>query len=308
MSYRWNIVVSGLIAAGLIAGCSSGDPLSEPRDAGDDDATVLETSYGALSAQVQPRTESEQGPVDIQAQFLDARGVAVESALQALEVWVPHRGLEQGECRRIERMDRVSADHQPVSLHLIDVGDIVVETTQQAMSIQPRQMPDLLSSFYGVIYGSEFSRGDDDAAVGYHPGELYRFSADGSSGVGGFDVAMEAPRPMVLVAANGEEIEHGQTVTVSSHQDLELVWESRSDESGEVFIDLAEGGVADSARIQCRTDDDGAFSVPSDQLGQFGDDARMEVRRVHRTGVDMEGLDDAEFYFATTDRIRLHLR
>ncbi len=304
------IVISGVLAAGLMAACSSQDALSEGA-ADADEASVVEERYGALSAEfVYPRSTDDEG-VDVQAQFLDARGVPVDSALEALEVWMPRRGLEMESCQLSTGSASAPAGHEPVSLHLLDVGEIDVMSPQDTLTLEPRRLPDLLSSFYGVVYGSEWSDLGARDFVEYYPGSDYRFIAPGSAQAGAFDVTLQAPDPIVLLAANGEEIRDETVLSVAADEALELVWASDDGvwSTEEVFIDLSAGYGPDQTRIQCRARDHGAFSVSASrlrELSQFSDEVDLEIRRVRSGEAAIEGLDKVDFYFATTDKIELH--
>lgn len=307
-------IASGLLLTALTVGCSSGDTLAEPS-VQSVDGEVVEERYGALLAEfVYPREWGAE-TVEVQAQFLDARGVAVESALDALEVWMPRRGLEMADCQFAA--PAAPAGHgtessEPVSLHLLDVGDITVVSPQERLELPPRRLPDLLSSFYGVVYGSEWSWDGEDNWVDYYPGVAYRFSAPGTSRVGGFDLWLNAPEPILLAAANGDELRDRSSVDVEGGQDLELIWDvSGFDDAGvEVFIDLVAGYGPERTRLQCRADDNGAFTVPSSMIRAFQAQGQvdLELRRVRRSEVAVDGLDSAHFHFVTTDRVELRFQ
>lgn len=308
MAQPQKLLLSSLLAVGLVAGCSPGDPIAEQqRDAGDDDSTVTQERYGALAAEV-TSSARQTGDVDVQAQFLDARGVDVESALQALEVWAPRRGLETGECRVDGVDDAAGDDGVPVSLHLLDVGDIEVQGPGDEAHLEPRQLPDLLSSFYGVVYGSEWGQSPVETSLNYQPGEPYRFQAPGAGETGAFDVTLQAPRQVVLAAANGQPIDDREAVTLQRGEDLELVWETRGTEEGEVFVDVAVGSIPYGTRVQCRSDDDGALTIPADTLSNFEQSTDLQLRRVHRTTSAVDGLEEVDFYFSTTDDVELRFR
>ena len=297
----------GWLATALIAGCSAGDPLaSEQGDAGDD--TVSQSSYGALTAQfVYPRAVDE-GGVEIQAQFVDARGVAIEPALEALEVWMPRSGVEVGDCQLRRHGDDISdgAD-EPAQLRLHDLGDITVESPKEQMTMEPTHLPDLLGSFYGVVYETQRR----DFFVDYYPGGQYRFAAPGSEETGPFDAAVGAPDPIAVVGANGVEIRDETYMGVGSDEKLELVWttaDSVSAGQDEVFIDLSTGYGPNHVRVQCRAEDDGAFAVPSSMLHEISrvsDSADLELRRLRRGQTSVEGFESVDVNFATKDRVEL---
>ncbi len=295
----------GLLALLFVAAaCSTEDGLGDvSADAGE--PTHLHERHGALVADfTYPRSWDGDG-LNVQAQFLDARGVAVESALQALEVWSPAPGLGLSDCvvTPLDRQPRASSE--PVSLRLLDVGEIEIDAPEGHLYLAPRRLPDLLSAFYGVVYGSEWSSPFDGDLLEYYPGSTYRFSAPGSSLAGGFDVTLRAPEPMVLLAANGEELRGGY-LDHDSQQDLELVWEIDGADDVEIFIDVSPGYGPDQPRLQCRTPDTGAFTVPASMLSDLrGHPLDLEIRRVRRVTTAVDGLDEAHFFFTTTDRVEL---
>lgn len=306
-SYQ-NIVCATLMAA-VAVGCSSHDALSE-TEPNEEEETVVEERYGALSAEyVVPRAPGDDW-VDVQAQFLDARGVPVESALEALEVWMPRRGLEADVCETVNADATPPTARERVSLHLLDVGQLEIVSPREEVVLEARRLPDLLSSFYGVVYGTEWSDGASDHFVEYYPGSEYRFAAPGSVQTGGFDITVEAPDPIVLMAANGNEIRDQRSLSVDPAEALELVWASDGApwDGDEVFIDLSAGFGPDQVRVQCRTHDDGAFTISASELrelSEFSGEVDLELRRVRRAQTEVEGLEQVDVQFATTDKIEL---
>ncbi len=286
--------------------------MTDRSEAGDD-APVVETRYGAVAIEAIEPSSGDGAELDVQAQFLDARGVAIGPALDALEVWGLPRGLEEGECRRVDGAVDSSDNLPSATLHLLDVGDIeITSPVDDRLSLQARQLPDLLNSFHGVVYGSQWSGDDPSEGLDYRPGESYRLTAPGSAEAGGFDVTLQAPPPVVLAAANGQPIYDRDHIAVDpNRQGLELVWETDGNEDGEVIVELAMGTGPYDARLQCRSVDSGALTVPADrlqQLGSRGERATLTLRRVHRRHQAVDGLDDVDFYFATSDDIDVYLR
>lgn len=305
------IIMIGSLAAGFLAGCSSSDPLSG-EDSGADDDAVLEQSYGAVTAEFSyPRSGDEKG-VDVQAQFVDARGVAIAPALEALEVWMPQSGLETGACRFLHYGADEGTDDAPALLHLHDIGDIDVESPKEQITVEPTRLPDLLGSFYGVVYSTEWSDDRSDGFLEYYPDGEYRFQAPGSEKAGALDVELQSPDPVVLMAANGQRIRDETTMAIDVDDELELVWTSEGgiDGGDEVYIDLSTGYGPEHARVQCRARDLGAFSVPRSELrelSRLGDRIDLELRRVRRGETSVDGLEHVDVHFATTDRITLEV-
>ena len=305
MNLRRRNNLSALMALILFgAACSTEDGLGEGATSAAAEPVMAER-HGSLVAEfVYPRSWESDG-VSIQAQFLDARGVSVESALQALEVWTPVASLERADCVMLP-LERTRSS-EPVSLSLLDLGELEVVAPEGAFYLPPRRLPDLLSAFYGVVYGSEWTVGLDRELLDFYPGAIYGFSAPGSALAGGFDVALRAPEPIVLIALNGEEV-RGTGQELGGARDLELVWEPDGAADVEVYIDVATGFGPDQPRLQCRTADTGAFTVPEALVGSLlerGQAVDLELRRVRRVEAPVEGLDAAEFLFSTMDRVEL---
>ena len=295
-------------AAVFLWGCTPEEALLETSSA-PEPGEVLEERRGALVAEfIYPRSWGGEG-VEVQAQFLDARGVDVESALEALEVWIPRQGLEEGDCQVV--MPRGPASGDSMSLHLLNLGPIFIESPDERLELPPRRFPDLLSSFHGVVYGSEWSWERDVNLVEYYPGAVYSFSAPGSANAGGFDVELVAPDPMIVVAVNGEELNGAQRLRFAPDEEVELIWESEDFTRGDVYIDLIAGPGARSPRLQCRASDQGAFVLPGDLIKAVvgtRQGAELALRRVHSHRASVDGLDETDFYFLTTDRLQVQLQ
>ncbi len=307
MVIRSHIIASCALMV-LLSACSSGDPLGDSESERSDEAQ-LEERYGALSVEyVYPRMGADEG-LRIKAQFLDIRGVAIESALEALEVWKPRRVLKMGECLITGGESARGSGKEVGSLHLLDVGDIGVSSPRDKVLLEPRRLPDLLSSFYGVVYSSEWGDEGVQRDIDYYPGVTYGFQARGTSQAGSFSFSLIAPEPMVLLAADGVELRDRATITTGVDDPLELVWNSDGgDTTAEVFIDLTTGFGPDQTRVQCRADDQGAFAVPADllrHLRDLEDGLDLELRRVHRDRISVDGLDEVDVFFATSDRVEL---
>lgn len=303
-------IAAGALALVLLMGCSDEEPGAEIGAPVEDPFTET-VRYGALTAEfLYPRAWESEG-VAVQAHFMDARGVAVGPALDALEMWRPIRGLRSGSCEQV-LASRAPMSDGAASLHLLDVGAIAVEAPVADASLPPRRLPDLLNAFYGVVYGSEYSWESDAELLDYFPGATYRFAAPGGPLAGAFDVTLQAPDPMVLVGLNGQELRDQAGAEVDGERPVELVWDVAANPSqSDVYIDISAGYGPDRLRVQCRTGDDGAFSVPQASLAPLWQEAgtlEMVVRRVRHQPVQLEGLDETDFFFTTADRFELSQR
>jgi len=303
-------IAASALALALMMGCSDEEPGAE-IGAPVEDQFTQEVRYGALTAEfLYPRAWESEG-VEVQAHFMDARGVAVGPALDALEMWTPVRGLRPGSCERVDGR-RAPLSSETASLHLLDVGPIAVQAPVADANLPPRRLPDLLNAFYGVVYGSEYTWESEGQLLDYFPGATYRFAAPGGPLAGAFDVSLEAPDPMVLVGLNGQELRDQPGAVVDGSLPVELVWDvAVNPQVTDVYIDVSAGYGPDRLRVQCRTGDDGAFSVPQASLAPLWDEAgtlEMVVRRVRHQQVELDGLNETDFFFTTADRFELSRR
>ncbi|MBA2663347.1 MAG: hypothetical protein H0U74_13750 [Bradymonadaceae bacterium] len=294
-----------MVVFGLLAACSAEETLPQIVD----DVTSIEEErrVGSLLAQFKhPRGERDEG-LTVHAQFLDVRGVQLDSALESLEVWTPDVHLDVASCSlRTPARYASTAGADQFRLDLLDVGRIRVEGPAQSIELEARRLPDLLSAFSGVIYGTEQGFGER-RLLDYAPASSYRFSAPGYGVTGGFSVEMFAPEPLHIAEVSRRDVRYHSTARLTLGSDIELGWNmADSGERADIFIDVSTGYGPDRARLKCRAEDDGFFTIPAGMLDQLLDEtATLEVsmRRVHTLNVDIKGLDVSEFIIATTDEI-----
>jgi hypothetical protein len=273
-------------------------------------------SRGSLLAEFE-RTEARTGRVfHLHAQFLDARGVPAETAMQALEVWSFDEALDRDACS-LRRRPAPSSSAGPgrsrsgrVDLELLDVGPITVRGPRRTIRLDGRRLPDLSSTFSGVVYGLDKSEGTTSPRPTYRPGRLYTFEAPGERETGSFRVALRAPPPIELQLPGTSRRSDG-TVVLRRGRALELRWTPARRSNETVFFDVSTGFGPDDLHLKCRLEDDGAFRLPTDVLDQLSSETsslRIALRRVRTKPASIEGLDVSRFTLATVDRRRFLLR
>jgi hypothetical protein len=313
----------GLMAGVLIAGCSTEESL--PQVDVESAAPADETRAGTLLAEyAQPRGDRA-GGVSVHAQFLDVRGVNYETALEALEVWSPEWQLGVDACSlRTHPLRSGSGKHSDsgagdssaapypgdLRLELLDVGPITVRGPHDAIRLDARRLPDLLSAFSGVIYGTEQGFSSQPLRIAYKAGAWYTFGAPGRVGNGDFSVSIRAPRPIRIASVGTHLADEGSEFGVDFAQDIALEWQPTGEYASDdiVFLHISSGFGPDRPRLTCRLDDDGSFSVPAALIEQLSEDSaelELTVRRTNAEMVDIDGLEASEFVFSTVDEVTL---
>src|SRR5690554_7695099 len=309
-----------LLAATWLAACSTEEPL--PQVEVDNPPVAEETRAGTLLAEyASPRAASMSG-VRVHAQFLDVQGIHYARALEALEVWSPDYELDLDACSMHSARAVESGRNGDIRLELLDVGPITVHGPDASIRLEARRLPDLLSAFSGVIYGTEQGPGTEALRVGYRAGAPYDFSAPGQSESAGFAVSMRAPEPIHIMRVGRQEAAHGPRVPVNLGEDLSIEWSPYGEQahrgivgmptfapSGEdVFLRISTGFGPDRPRLSCRIEDDGNFTLPAaliEQLLDDSDELQLSLRRVNARTIEIDGLDAAEFVFSAVDELTL---
>lgn len=297
------------LAAGLfLTACSTEESL--PQLDVDGGQSTTETRAGTLLAEYAQPRGSRSGGVSVHAQFLDVHGVNYATALEALEVWSPAWQLDVDACSMRSDLGVEPQRSDDIRLQLLDVGPITVRGPGEAIRLEARRLPDLLSSFSGVIYGTEQGFGAQPMRIGYEPGARYSFGAPGSPASGGFYVNLQAPEPIRIEAIDGEAAAEGSRFARRFDHDLRVDWRPTASDAT-VFLRVSSGFGPDRPRLTCRVDDDGSFDVPAGLVDQIAGDAgevQLSLRRVNADNVDIDGLDASEFVFSTVDEVTIEDR
>lgn len=294
------------LGAGLLVACANDDVLPQ-IDVDDAHDAVEEQRAGSLLAEFHHPRQWREGGMSVHAQFLDVRGMAVEMAMEALEVWTPDARLEPSTCRiRTPDWSNKTPTQGPLGLHLLDVGPITIDSPTHRLRLDGRRLPDLLGAFYGVLYDMEQGLDAAGDVLAYHPYSLYHFKAPGLVETGGFAVDMIAPEPIQLVGITYRDTSYDGALSLPSGSDLILSWIADESSGMDVYIDVATGVGPDHPRLKCRADDKGTFTIASSVLESFLEDASsvdITIRRVTTNNAAVEGLDEALFIMAATDQV-----
>lgn len=304
-----------LLGASLLlvaAGCSTEKPLPRPDGESADDQT--QRRVGSLLAEFEHQPGEARPEVSLHAQFLDARGVRVEKAFQALEAWSSDPQLDSDACSMHDPQTPPAqqAVDSDLELDLLSVGPITVEGPARRMQLEERRLPDVTDAFSGVVYGmGRTSAPAEGREITYRPTGTYTFRAPGDRSTGGFEVQLRAPRRVQIEAVSGRSGDGARDVRLRRGRDLRIRWNGApSATDSDLFFDIVAGYGPDRPRLKCRLEDDGRFTLPGEVLTQLGGDVsslRLTLRRVRSKDVDIPKLDRAEFYLSATDRVRLQL-
>lgn len=306
ITYRLTAV---LTAAVLAAACSTEEPASPP-DATDRSTTDDEARAGTLLAEyTQPRS-GRSGGLSVHAQFLDIQGVQYDTALEALEVWYPNWNLSPESCDMRAEPSISQAEAGDIRMELLDVGPIDVHGPDEEIELEARRLPDLLSAFSGVIYGTDQSFEAQPLHLGYEPGARYDFDAPGDGDSGDFAVGLRSPQPVRIEAIGEQPVTDDTEVRRDFRSDLAVQWQPEPDDDNAdgFFLHLSSGFGPDQPRMTCRLDDDGSFVIPGalvEQLSKDTSELELALRRVNTESVDVDGLETSEFVFTTLDEVTL---
>jgi len=299
-----------LVAVAFAAGCSTEEPLP-PRD-GDQETTEQSRRIGSLLAEFEDGASGNRRRVQIHAQFLDIQGVDAERARRALEVWSAARELDRDACSLRSTATPAADGGRDMELDLLSVGPIEVEGPERQLQLEARRLPDVVTSFSGVVYGTQGAFGPEEPErLQFKPGEQYTFRAEGDGATGGFRATLEAPEPIRIDHLSGELDGADSEAVLREGSNFRFRWPSAKAGEGDVFFDMTTGHEPDQPHLKCRLEDDGRFSVPADlvsQLARASETLQVSLRRVHSSNVDIPGLQRARFTVSAVDHLTLHVR
>jgi hypothetical protein len=240
-----------------------------------------------------------------------------DTALSALDIWQYPSSLDRDTCaissETTARKQTGSRGGQ-FRMRLLDVGPLRVRTADRDMTLEPRRIPDLSRAFSGVVYGldqtMQTSEPSDGAAapLPYRPGATYQFSAPGGRTTSGFEVALEAPRPLTIESIHNQSGAQ-QWRHLGAESAVSVRWASTSDgkavstqEGNDIFMDVAAAN--GSGHLTCRLTDDGQFTLPSELVEEVAADGSaltFVLRRVQSRQIQIPGLDETRLTMSATD-------
>lgn len=286
MKFYWAILLT------LLAACTADD-------------VDVETP---LPVQVEPVIESAgviwadyalgMSSASVHAQFVRVRGISVEQAMAALDVWMPDTELALDACavRRAPKFE-TGVD---VQVELLNAGPLTIESAFGRAFIEGRHLPDL-GQISGVVYGNDAGYGRDLIVVPYEAGLPYRWALPGGE-IGGVEAQMEAPEVPVVLSGTVFD-----TAKLSQLNDPEFVleWQPPTVGAAGLFLSIATG---DGGAIECRLEDDGTFTLPGallEPLRQNGQGAELVLRRVSVQALEIAGVDHTQLVFGARDSLFL---
>ncbi|MFW5968856.1 MAG: hypothetical protein ACOCV2_15125 [Persicimonas sp.] len=289
-------------------GCSTDE--TTPQREVDRDADADEARAGTLLAEYAQPREGRAGGLSVHAQFIDVQGVSYDEALAALEVWYPDWNLSSETCDLREEPSISQTEADDIRMELLDVGPIDVRGPNEAIELQARRIPDLLSSFSGVIYGTDRSYEDRPLRLGFEPGARYDFDAPGTRHSGDFAVSLHSPQPVRIESIGHRPITDDARRDWDFDTDLTVQWRPEPDDrnADALFLHLSSGFGPDRPSMTCRLEDDGSFAIPGpllEQLSAESNELDLALRRVNTESVDIDGLETSEFVFSTVDEVTI---
>jgi hypothetical protein len=288
-----------IATATLAAACSTDDEIRQ-IDLEEASPSPVEQRAGSVLVEYNPTTSNG---VSVHAQFMDVRGVSVETAFDALDVWTPDGALDRDACS-VRVPPSAGEESEDVRLRMLDVGPIAVSALEHSIRLEGRRVPDL-RTFSGVVYGNEEGFDFDQAFLPFEPEARYAIAAPGGEEAGGFHVTLQAPSVPEIETVSGRYAVDTAPIRLDG-DDLELRW-TVNDPGAALYLDIGPASFrADGPRLRCRLDDDGDFVVPYsilDRISASGTPLSVTLRRadVIKTGIDE--VEDTTFVFAATDQV-----
>jgi hypothetical protein len=264
-----------LVAMGL--GACAVDDAEEVEFA--QESRTLESRVGTFLAEY---SQGSNG-TEIHAQFIVTRGISADQALEALDVWRPYTDLEIDVCA-LSNAQSPSGEER-VSLELLDVGPITVETHDSLAVLEARRLPDIWDGVSGVVYGTERGFDSEVITVPYQLATTYTVSAPGAE-ISGFSVELEAPEVPEII----------------EHDFGSWSWVPAMEPADQMYVEVE--GVDGQGRMVCRVEDDGEFVIPI----QLKEAARVTLRRINVADLRMDGLDKSVAIFSSKNTRTISLR
>jgi hypothetical protein len=304
---RWILMVGWVVLMSTLAACA--ESAETPARGVDEVGEGEVVGSFAMMALAVEEVEGD-AAMDVIAQFVAYAGPGDRWAMQALDMWSPPP-LEWGVDRcelvgGVEGMGEWSKAHPP-SIHLLDAGQLTV-SAEQPHALQVRRVPDLMGTFSGAVYRLPRPHG-----LSYVPGELYTVRGEGGETVGPFEVTLQAPRAVELLAVGGQPVEAGagekRVATGSLAQGLQLEWGEGQPEHA-VYVDVYHDGVSSQAQLSCVLADDGEFVIPGGLMEELrrrwpGVSFRVQVRRADVVDFPLAGVTWAQAVFVASDGVLL---
>jgi hypothetical protein len=287
-----------IATAVLAAACSTDDELRE-LDLEEGTPSPVEQRAGSVLVEYNPATSNG---VSVHAQFMDVRGVSVEAAFDALDVWTPDGALDSDACS-VRVPPSAGEESETVRLRMLDVGPIAVSALDHSIRLEGRRVPDL-RTFSGVVYGNEEGFDFDQAFLPFEPDARYAIAAPGGPEAGGFHVTLQAPPVPEIETVSGHYAVDMAPIDLAG-DDLELHWNA-TEPGAALYLDVGSSAFrANEPRLRCRIDDDGEFVVPYSVLDRLSADGPLTVtlRRADVLNTGIDSIDDTTFVFAATDEV-----
>lgn len=264
-----------LVAMGL--GACAVDDAEEVEFA--QESRTLESRVGTFLAEYSQGSDG----TEIHAQFIVTRGISADQALEALDVWRPYTDLAIDVCA-LSNAQSPSGEER-VSLELLDVGPITVETHDSLAVLEARRLPDIWDGVSGVVYGTERGFDSEVITVPYQLATTYTVSAPGAE-ISGFSVELEAPEVPEII----------------EHDFGSWSWVPAMEPADQMYVEVE--GVDGQGRMVCRVEDDGEFVIPI----QLKESARVTLRRINVADLRMDGLDKSVAIFSSKNTRTISLR
>lgn len=216
--------------------------------------------------------------------------------------------LTRDNCILVDRVlgEPPGGDPYDTFIELVDAGEIRLGYQDESAPLRLRSFPELYENVTGVTY-------EGFVPASTVAGRTLQLSGRGSSEVGPFRVALEAPPVPTLIEVAGQPI-IGSYSGYDWEGDLNVKWlpaETDPTASGPVMIELVVLQFDRAESLQCMTADTGEVGLPPQGVAALarsvGQDAtvRLIVRRLASAQFSTSGLHSGRAYFVARDSVIL---
>ena len=294
-----NRLFRNLIAVVLVWGLVAPLPACEDATETALVADVLEHSTSALSGRIAQITVLSRNvlasvpmAITVSGQFAEFYGVDEEAVRRSLDLWSPVPGQPVETCEiRDEEYTRVD-DWYASRIDLLHAGSLLIATEAEELVLEPRLLPGMLPYLGGYTYGT-----DRGMALSLENETELSIWSDGGYDIGGFDIRLDLPEPIVISHINSIAVGSADAIRVPADV-LAIRWEAGTEDEP-VHLSVRPDDPADPLELVCVFSDDGEQTIDADLLQEFRDHTgstalRLHLRRARIETIDLQSFDSAE--------------
>jgi hypothetical protein len=224
------------------------------------------------------------------ARFVRMRGGAVDDdALRLVGATIDFPSL--GACASVSGRAAQPLNGSGHAVELVDLGALAIEARGARVSLQPRQLPDIVDLVSGVVYSTRVSDPEVLPAEGQY---LVRAGGRPDLDIGAFAAAALAPGELGDLVIAGQDARASSGLVLSAEAPTELSWTAGGIDDV-VYVDVSQPSVTGPRTIRCLFEDAGRAVIAATSF--VDGDGTMTVHRLHRESFQTRGIDSGEIRF-----------